>query len=253
MAARRVLVHYHIFKNAGTSVDVALQRSFGARWAPFEGSDAHDTQSSEQLGAFLESRPDVVAVSSHLARPPLPFPGCRPIVLLRHPLLRARSVYQFTRKDESQHASGIARGGDFAGYVRWALEHGRDEGGVVIRDYQVIHLSQASFRGHILQAHANPADLDEVKELLESWGIFGIVEGYAHSARRFQRAFALDTPELDFTDVWANRTRSEPPNIARQTSAIAEELGGELFERLVEANRLDLALYDWAVGALGHW
>lgn len=251
---RRVLVHYHIFKNAGSSVDVALQHSFGSRWAPFEGRHAHDTQSSDQLGAFLESHPEVRAVSSHLARPPLPFPGCRPIVFLRHPLLRARSVFEFTRADATQHGHEVARGGDFAGYVRWALDVGRQDGGVVIRDYQVVHLSQASLRGHIQEAHATNPDLDEVKQLLEAWGIFGIVEGYARSARRFERSYALDTPNLAFSDIWVNRTTSsEAADVVARTKTIAEELGDDLYRRLVEANRLDLALYDWAIRALGHW
>src|SRR3954453_1717672 len=60
-ADRSVLVHYHIFKNAGSSVDFALVRSFGSGWASFEGRHAEDVQTSEQLRRFLEDRPEIVA------------------------------------------------------------------------------------------------------------------------------------------------------------------------------------------------
>ena len=189
MTNRCVLVHYHIFKNAGSSVDFALQRSFGSRWATFEGCHAHDVQTSEQLGQFLESRPELCAVSSHLARPPLPFSGCRPIVFLRHPLLRARSVYEFTRRDLKQHGSQISRNGEFSRYVRWALDAGREEGGVVIRDYQVVHLSGASLRTDILRAKALIQDLREAKSLIEFMG-------HRRNRRRLQNKRAAFSSDL---------------------------------------------------------
>jgi len=52
MAQEPVLVHYHIFKNAGSSIDACLRRSLGKRWGCFEGGHAHDIQSAGLLGAF---------------------------------------------------------------------------------------------------------------------------------------------------------------------------------------------------------
>lgn len=37
-ARRRVIVHHHIFKNAGVSFDHLLHESFGARWATLEAA-----------------------------------------------------------------------------------------------------------------------------------------------------------------------------------------------------------------------
>jgi hypothetical protein len=90
-------------------------------------------------------------------------------------------------------------------------------------------------------------DLHAAKSLIESWGIVGIVEDYKMSARRFQAVYAAEFPDLDFVDVRANRTSAEIPDIEGQTRALREALGPELFERLVEANQLDLELYNWAV------
>ena len=41
------ICHYHIFKNAGTSLDKALQKYFGSNWSAFEGIHAHDIKSNQ--------------------------------------------------------------------------------------------------------------------------------------------------------------------------------------------------------------
>src|SRR5262245_50872737 len=110
------IIHYHIYKNAGSSIDWLLQNSFGPSWATFEGAHATDIQMAQRLSAFLASRPDIRAVSSHLARPPLPFPGDKAIVMIRHPIDRVMSVYAFARKDTSQSDHGIATAGDLSDY-----------------------------------------------------------------------------------------------------------------------------------------
>jgi hypothetical protein len=156
--SRPVLIHYHIFKNAGTSVDWMLQQSFGAAWTTFEGAHAADIQPVERVRAFLEAHPRIVSLSSHLARPPLPWPAAKAIMYVRHPVERARSVYAFVAKDPTQPNHAVARDGGFEGYVRWALES--DDGGIVIRNYQVVHLSKASLRPpHIYLADATDNDL----------------------------------------------------------------------------------------------
>ena len=93
-----VLLHYHIYKNAGTSIDEMLRQSLGARWGTYECSPERHTLSSDEIAGFLRQRPDLTAMSSHSARPPLPGPHIHPIVLLRHPIDRARSVYHLARR-----------------------------------------------------------------------------------------------------------------------------------------------------------
>jgi len=158
-----------------------------------------------------------------------------------------RSVQEFTLRNPDHPGCPISQRGTLASYVNWALDARADEGGGVIRDCQVTHLSDASWR---MQERAAIQDLHEAKSLIESWGIVGIVEDYKMSARRFQAMYAAEFPDLDFVDVRANRMSAEIPDIEGQTQALREELGPELFERLLEANQLDLELYNWAVARL---
>nr|WP_294519040.1 sulfotransferase family 2 domain-containing protein [uncultured Rhodopila sp.] len=238
------LIHYHIFKNGGSSIDRLLAESFGPGWRVFEGLHAEDAVDADRLRAFLASEPSVRAVSSHLARPPLPRQDCFPIVLLRHPIDRARSIYEHLRRDPSQQDHAAAQS-SFADFVTWALD--TPGAGVVIRDYQVIHLSDATFRQSDIQL-ATPTcdDLAQVQTILSSWPAFGLVRQFAASCSLFQARYAPFFPELRLSFV---RENVSPNSLATEADAIAsarDELGPVLFGRLCEANQLDLALYSFA-------
>jgi hypothetical protein len=245
MNRQPVLVHYHIFKNAGSSVDASLKASFGKAWAPFEGAHAHHIRSSAELAQFLDNNPHLKAVSSHLARPPLPWPDCLPVVFLRHPLLRARSVYQFTRQDSSQPFADVARDTGFADYIRWALRGER--GSIVIRNYQVVHLSEASWRStDILDAKASRDDLKQACDLLSTWGVVGIVEEYARSAAAFQNAYGSQLPGLTLANVRKNQSTAVSSSMEKQLELAQLMLGNGLYEDFMAHNALDLNLYAHA-------
>ena len=251
MTRTPTLVHYHIFKNAGSSVDASLRRSFGERWGSFEGQHAHDIQSAEQLRRFMLANPGYRAISSHLARPPLPFDDSLPVVFIRHPLLRAYSVYLFTRRDPQQPFAEAAINNGFADYIRWALRE--EPGSIVIRDYQVVHLSSASWRcGHILDACANEADLAEVCALLDGWGMAGVVEQYERSIDAYQALYAPLLPGLELAYDCENVSPIERTTPAAQLDQLEALLGSDLHARFMASNALDLALYHHACALLDH-
>ncbi|HEV2622838.1 MAG TPA: sulfotransferase family 2 domain-containing protein [Frateuria sp.] len=242
MSDNYVLIHYHIFKNAGSSVDASLRHSFGGRWGTFEGPHAHAIQSSEQLSAFMAANKHLVAISSHLARPPLPHSHCLPVVFLRHPLLRAWSVYQYTRANSSQPYSAVAQNLTFSDYIRWALK--KEPGSIVIRDYQVVHLSDASWRGgDILKTEATQADLEQACQLLSYWGVVGIVEEFDRSVTAFQARYGEYLPDLEFLPRWDNATSREVVPLAERVDQLRQMLGDCLHDDFMEANRLDSHLY----------
>lgn len=245
MTNRTVLIHYHIFKNAGSSVDASLKVSFGDAWAEFEGSHAHDIRSATDLSLFLDANKHLRAVSSHLARPPLPWDGCLPVVFLRHPLLRALSVYEFTRRDPSQPYADVARDAGFADYIRWALR--KERGSIVIRDYQVVHLSDASWRcENILDAQANQDDLNQACDLLTTWRMVGIVESYALSVSAYQMMYGPFLPELAFSNLRENSTAPVQGTVEDQIERIRLMLGTSLYDDFMASNTLDLGLYRHA-------
>ena len=69
---RFLILHYHIFKNAGTTVENLLQKSFPLSFARFEG-DGRDAQlSAAELLEFVREHPELQAISSHHLRYPRP-------------------------------------------------------------------------------------------------------------------------------------------------------------------------------------
>jgi hypothetical protein len=240
-----VLVHYHIYKNAGSSIDRLLRDSFGDAWTAYDDPAAGDIIDCGRLRDFLAAHEHIRAVSSHRARPPLPTPAARPIVMLRHPVDRARSIYHFARRDQTQHDHAMARNGSFRDYVEHYLP--QPDTGVVIRNYQVVHLSAASVRCENIQlARATAADLMQAKALLAEWPVFGMVRRFADSCRLFVARYCRDFPELRLHDVQENVSTDAGLDEATALALALDELGAKAFERLLDANRLDLELYQFA-------
>ncbi|MBB1498721.1 hypothetical protein [Paracoccus sp. MC1862] len=100
---RTVILHYHIYKNAGTSFDHVLTHNFGDRHELFDGPYPFFTIDQDQLDRIIMRRPQAVAFSSHqILLPPPSSIGYRALaaIFLRNPFLRIASIYRFKRGPE---------------------------------------------------------------------------------------------------------------------------------------------------------
>ncbi|MDZ5650597.1 hypothetical protein [Nitrospirillum sp. BR 11828] len=242
---RDIIVHYHIYKNAGTSIDHQLEKIYGRRWLEFEGNSDKFALTASQLANFFKENLDAIAISSHKVRPPTPGSHIHPIVLLRHPIDRARSIYHFGRRDPAQHDHAVASTNDFRGYIEWSLD--TPGVGVVLRDYQVIHLSSASFRyKNIQDAEATAEDLSEAIGFLNSLSAFGIVREFDASCGLFNHAYRPFFPDLNLQPVRENSSTETALTEEEVLEKARSELGNSLYQRLMAANSQDLALYNYA-------
>jgi hypothetical protein len=94
---RSIIIHYHLFKNAGTSVDSVLEKSFGASWRNFDNKNSSARFSPKEFEKINLEHPELKAFSSHQIVPPIPKGSLRvyPIIFLRHPIDRIKSAYLF--------------------------------------------------------------------------------------------------------------------------------------------------------------
>ena len=245
---RTIIVHYHIFKNAGSSVDRLLHTAFGSGWTSFEGPTPTSLLRADDLATFIKDRPEIVAVSSHLLRPPSP-PSVRvlPVVLIRHPLDRAFSVYSYLRRHPDGAATGtVAQQTSFPQFVLWCLNN-KTLGGMVIANYQVIHLSPASFRhAHIYHAVATENDLQHAIHYLSDTACFGTVDLFDATVDRLRQAaaaFDLDIPTLIAAE---NVTPDRSDDLNERLHTARRQLGPHLYRRYMNENELDYRLYKWA-------
>jgi len=94
---RVVIIHNHLFKNAGTTIDFSLKANFGEKFVDHR-DDAAMAEGPNYLGPYLEKNPDIVALSTHTLVLPLPsLDGMYlpMIMMLRHPIERVTSIYHF--------------------------------------------------------------------------------------------------------------------------------------------------------------
>jgi len=237
---RRVLVHSHIYKNAGASIDRLLWQSFGDAFAMLEPACGHHAIGHGVVQRFLDEHAHIKAISSHRIYPPLRLPGALPILFLRHPIERARSVYRFARAHSVTPDHKIARERDFCAYTRWSLAtHGE---GAVLRNHQVYHLSSAAYR----TAEPTEADLTEAKATLAALPAFGLVRRFEESCRLFNARYRPFLPAMRLAN-WSENTTGDPTiTEADAIGQVCDELDDATYRSLLSANALDLELYAFA-------
>lgn len=242
---RHVVLHYHIFKNAGSTLHAALQRAFGTHaCGRLEGAQPLRTLTAQALLDHVLANPQLRALSSHQARLPVPTSDqvtFHPLLLLRHPLDRVGSVYAFERRqphDSVSIGAPVARESDLAGYVRWRL---LPDNGSVIRNFQTVHLS-ANFQD-MRTAVATQRDLAVALQHLQQLPCIGVVERAAQSLQLMQTRLLPSFGALDLVPDAHNVSPDRDASLDARLVAIERALGPQLHARLIEHNQLDLELY----------
>jgi len=248
---RRVILHYHLFKNAGSSVDHILAANFGKRWASVEGEQLWSVLEPDALADFIRRHPKLLAVSSHTARLPLPqLPNTTfyPVFFLRHPVDRVGSIYNFEcKRTDSDFSATTARANDFAGYVRQMLDNPENEG-IVLRNFHTLCLSQAAVGlADLRQANVNSSNLDEARVFLADLPVFGLVEHFDQSVQRLGTWLQTPFPGINFFPSRVNAHPQRKNLLDMRIAGIESELGPSLFQELLDANEYDLQLYYYAL------
>lgn len=235
-STRHVILHYHLFKNAGTSLDAVLKRAFPGEWvtAEFPGAGGDN---SGALAAWIEAEPEVKVFSTHTGRGPVPVvPGVEvfPVIFLREPISRIRSAYRFERKQEADTLGAkLAREHDLAGYVDARLAMPRDR---QCRNFQTYRM--AGFVPARDEYGGRPGELERALRALRTLPLVGLVERFDESLARLAAALP---PELALPSVGSAHTN--------RTERSGEALEEGLRETLRTANALDTALYATAIEA----
>jgi len=240
---RHILLHGHIFKNAGSTLDWSLRRSFGSAFCQHRDDAAMRAAPQDTLAAAVADA-SMVALSSHnLPSPPPPLDGIafHPVFLLRHPIERVLSVYAFERQQQAMTPGAqAAKRLNLQDYVAWRLQ---DDVRPVIRNFQTRFLADGSAR-HALDPLSAEA-VAAARQQLSDGALIGIVERYDESMVVLEEALKPLFPPLDLACVPQNVT----PSSARGAESARAQLGA-LWDDVLAHNRDDLALYDEALAVL---
>ena len=228
---RTIILHYHLFKNAGTSLDQILKGHFGTAWVTREFSGPN-LRKPDMIKDWIVENPDASVFSSHTMSGPLPhIDGVRilPVMILRDPIARIKSAYKFERQQVSDSLGArLAKKHDLENYVLARLKIEND------RQCRNFHMSVlASF------TTGSSSELDRAKKsvtMLKSLGVIGFVENFEEFVENLASQILPIWP--DFT--WKN-TRS---NTSDKSPRLNED--PDLISLLEKVNADDIELVNWA-------
>lgn len=250
--ARVVLIHHHIFKNAGTSFNYALKQSFQNQFLEFDLPNSR-VVTFDRLAQFIREHPQALAISGHHIAMPTPQEQnyqTLSSVLLRRPLARVRSIYEFEKRQQTRTEGAIrAKSLNFRDYVQWRL----DKMPATLSNYQTQYCARVKDLGDAYAATAQ--DLETALDNLKHCAMVGTVERYDEFLKLVQLRMRQIYPSIVLKPAQLNVTADQVtpvPNPVPQDlsdadqqlkTALVADLGLDLYRVLEQNNRLDQTLY----------
>lgn len=236
---RNIIFHYHIFKNAGTSIDKILELNFKDKLLQKEFGNNYDHKNL-QINNWINDNQNAVAFASHTAFSSFHISHLFkifPIIFLRHPIARIFSAYNFERNQKKVYNfnTELAKNTNFEGYVRVKLSQNRNH-------------SLKNFQFNSLKKLFN-VDLINVQDLifqLNSFSkIIGIVDEFEKSWTLIKKNLDKIYPNFEYKNIISNSTTglSSSSSINEELNLIKDNLSPSSYSKIYQENKLDIALY----------
>lgn len=241
-----VILHMHIFKNGGTTIDSILEREFHRSFATLHGPSDESTLSGDDVIAFIEQHPATQVISSHHLRYPKPrINGYSflDICMLRHPLDRLHSMYRYLRKKHSeQHPlRELARAHECGPFFVACMNEYRSW----IENVQVAFLSS--------RQNADDADaLTRALARLHEIDLLGTTDLFDESLVTWEYLLYPLFPGISFHFLAQNVTRSREQPLDSRLQDFRNECGSDVFDQLLALNSGDLTLFEAATHYVEH-
>jgi hypothetical protein len=235
---RFVIVHYHLFKNGGTTLESILEREFPGRFASFHGYGADCVLDGEHLAQLLNNTPEIAAITSHHLR--FPLPEIRGIVLfdlcfIRHPLLRLQSMYSYLRKiDDPSPLSDLAMRSP-SEFFRHLIDHSPH----LVSNVQVLQLARA---GRFTRP-AGEQDLVRAQDIVRDMSVPGLVELFDESLVCAEYFLQPAFPGIRMEYILRNASQPYKPGTPGDSERLSALWGNSVYEDLARLNQFDMDLY----------
>ena len=235
---RFLIVHYHIFKNGGSTIASILEREFASDFATVHGPDDVSVLDQTSLADFVADHSAIQAISSHHLRYPKPilpntviFDCC----FLRNPLDRLQSVYSyFQRIDSADPLCRLARQEHARSFFKKLI----DSAPHLVSNVQVMMLAQ----GGAFTRPADTPDVDVAAEVVGKMAIPGVVEKFDESLIAAEYFLKPAFPRLKLDYLPQNVTRPLGASSADRQEWLKHSWGSDMYATLVQLNQCDLEL-----------
>jgi hypothetical protein len=237
---RFVIVHYHILKNAGSTIEDILDQSFGERFARFDRPERDAVILPAELLEFVEQNPRLSAVSSHQIRYPLPEKKgilFYDICFVRDPIDRVRSMYDYYRQspDRGDPVSDLANACDIGGFVAGMVRNNP----LQIRNVQVNLIACAGDSDE-----PTAADLEVAIARMKKASFPGVVDRFEQSVAAGEYFLRQVFSDLNCTLPPVNVSGGLGGTVESRTARLREACEPADFAELARLNELDLELVE---------
>lgn len=243
---RPIVVHFHIFKNAGSTVDWVLDKNFGKDAIKFDDKDKPgNVYSADKILEILSEKQNAKSLSSHQMRFPLPKSNdynFLPIVFVRHPIDRAFSLYSFARRDDrNSEFNANAKNLTIKEFIRYNMGN---------KDLRQMKNPQTRWLSQEIKEFNPPLRLTRAIENITSCTILGIVDRMDESLVVAEETLKPYFPNINMSYVSQNVSKERASSLEERLAKAREEIGKELWNRLLKRNGQDMEVYNKANGEL---
>ena len=164
---------------------------------------------------------------------------------MRHPLLRAGSVYRYERlrKDEKP-GKEYAKELEFPDWLNWSLNQ---TGYIESRNYQTTLMSISDTNNG--EKVSSIADIAVAKDRLDEMPIVGIVEYFDETCRLLEAYIGNKFPQFSIGKSHDNRTK-EVTSWKEELKELQNSIPREVLIQFEEKNALDYEMFWYGVGKL---
>jgi len=249
---RKIICHYHIYKNSGTSFDTLLTSNFGDNHICFDGPFPFFSVDQEQLDKIISRKPGIVAFSSHQIHLPVPVSlnyQVLPVVFIRHPLLRISSVYKFKRQiDDGTNISIAACKMNFDEWVSHCFSSGQEMTHVSNGQTRILG---AAYRQKPLLRRTPQSmeyDINQAIRNINNVPLLARTEYFNEDVSRFPKILAQHDIDFSFKKIDPQNSTSKDIHqpISDRVKRVEESLSQDNYEKIINANMQDQRLFEYA-------
>jgi len=242
-----VCIHFHIFKNAGTTIDSVLEENFNKQAVRLDIEKNDEILPMDVVINYLNFNPNVKSISCHQIRFPLPKNisyNLIPMLFIRHPIDRVFSIYHYNkrRKDKERIVSQLGMLGSPEVYIKSLLEHKTNRSA---QNFQVLFLSKND-----LSSQLNTNDFNLALTRIRNCPILGIVDRLDESLVVAEEFLKNYFPNIDLAYSPRNISEERNTDLNKKLKESRTQVSSKLWDKLMSENELDLKLYSNAINEL---
>jgi len=237
-----VCLHFHIYKNAGSTVDYILKKNFSTNAILLDtGKPRGILPFKTVFHRFKKHHPNVKSFSSHQLRFPIRKNSgfnFLPMVFIRHPIDRAFSIFSYDKSQKNIKGDlgvEMARKLPALEYFKWAINQ---EEHYTIKNFQVRFLSSKPPR-----VKAKTQDLEIAIERLKECNVVGVVDRMDESLLYAEENLREWFSEIDFSYLEQNISKAREVKLNDRLEKLKAKIGNKTYSELEDANKLDFKLY----------